>query len=105
MELDDLKKSWLNYDKKLADNLKVNEELLKKMNLDSSRKELSQPLKYEIFSATVLFVLAAILIAASLRVAGEPKFLISGVVGAIVTVAYLGFSLIKIKGFNEVRLL
>ena len=48
MELDDLKNAWTQYDKKLAVNLKFNEDLLRKMNLNNSKKELQKPLIYEL---------------------------------------------------------
>ena len=53
MELDDLKGAWAQYDKKLSANLKFNEELFKKLNLDKSRREMSGPLNYEIGSVVI----------------------------------------------------
>ena len=43
MELEDLKKAWSEYDKKLSENLKTNNELLKKMNLNNAKSSMDTP--------------------------------------------------------------
>ena len=50
MELDDLKNTWSQYDKMLADNLRLNEELLRKLNLNSSKREMQKVLVYELIN-------------------------------------------------------
>lgn len=52
MELDDLKSAWAQYDKKLEENLKFNEAILRKMNLNASRKQL-RPIKIIWFIFTI----------------------------------------------------
>jgi len=63
MELDDLKNIWAQYDKKLSDNLKLNEDLLRRMNLDKSKQEMQKPLNYKIASVILnLFFLLFLVI-------------------------------------------
>ncbi len=60
MELDELKRSWEEYDKKLSENLRLNEELLRCSNLDRSRREMSVTLKwlgFDMTAAAAFFVL------------------------------------------------
>ncbi len=60
MELNDLKRSWEEYDKKLTENLRLNEELLRRSNLDRSRREMGVTLKwlsFDVTAAAVFFVL------------------------------------------------
>ena len=47
MELDDIKNTWASYDEKLNKSLKLNEELLRKLNLDKSKREMKGPFYYE----------------------------------------------------------
>jgi len=53
MELDELKKAWIQYDKKLSENLKINQELLKKITLGKSKHEMKLPKNYEIASVVI----------------------------------------------------
>lgn len=55
MELDDLKGAWAQYDKKLEENLKFNEAILRKMNLNASRKQLRPLIIIEMF-LLILFI-------------------------------------------------
>jgi len=41
MELDILKEAWTTHNKKLDQNLKLNETLLRRLNLDNAKKEMN----------------------------------------------------------------
>ena len=102
MELDDLKKSWTEYDKKLSDNLKFNEELLRKMNLNSSRRELQKPLLYEFGNVLILFSLIIYSISTSIKLFEEPKYLIPGIILGLIALAGLVFTIIKVNQFLSI---
>jgi hypothetical protein len=102
MELDELKATWAQYDKKLSQNLKFNEELLKKMNLEKSRKELQKPLMYEIAGVLIGFVFFVYTTAVSIRFVDEPKYAVPGFVAAVVCLAYTVFSVIKANKFLSI---
>lgn len=102
MELDDLKGAWAQYDKKLAANLKFNEELLRKMNLNSSRKELQKPLINELLSVAAMFIVIIYVVASSIRFIDEPRYCIPGFISAIIGLAFLVFAVIKINKFLDV---
>lgn len=102
MELDELKATWAQYDKKLSQNLKFNEELLRKMNLEKSRKELQKPLIYEISGVFISFIMVVYITAVSFRFIDEPKFAIPGFIATFVSLAYLVFAIMKINKFMSI---
>jgi hypothetical protein len=99
MNIDDLRLEWQQQFKSAAGNAKINFELLKQLKVSDSRKELQKPLSFEIFSAIVFFLFAGYLILVSLRLFGNPKFSVLGFAGALLTIVYLVFSVIKIRRF------
>lgn len=102
MELDDLKNAWTQYDKKLAVNLKFNEDLLRKMNLNNSKKELQKPLIYELISVAVLFNLIVYVVFSSFRFIDEPKYCFPGFISAIIGMVFFMFAIIKANRFLSI---
>jgi hypothetical protein len=102
MELDDLKGAWAQYDTKLSKNLKLNEELLKKMNMNNSKHELQKPLKIEIGNIVWGFLLVVYVTSSSVRFIEELRFSIPGFLSAIIGLVYLIFSTIKVNRFLRV---
>lgn len=102
MELDDLKNTWSQYDKKLSENLRLNEELLRKLNLNSSKREMQKILTYEFVSIviSVLTILFALFI--SLRLIDQLRFSIPGFIAACVTSIYLSLGVIRTKGLLNI---
>jgi len=95
MELDDLKSAWAQYDKKLAVNLKFNEELLRKMNLNTSKKEMQKPLLYELFNIASIFLGFVYVTASSIQFINEPKYCIPGFISALIGLAFIVFAIKK----------
>lgn len=102
MELDNLKTAWAEYDKKLTENLKFNEELLRKMNLESSKKEMNTPLTYEIFSFATGIIILIYIVSSTIRFSNEPKFLLPGLVASITFAIYVYLSAVKIKLLSNI---
>lgn len=102
MELDELKTVWTQYDKKLKENLKFNEELLRKMNLEKSKKEMSAPLTYEIFSLATGVIFLIYIVSATIRFSNELKFLLPGIITTLTFVIYLYLSVIKIRLLSNI---
>jgi hypothetical protein len=97
MELDDLKGAWAQYDKKLSENLKFNEVLFKKLNLDKSRREMSTPYNYEIASS-FLSVIALLFIASwTIQYGKDLVYLISGSLSVLSFITMFVFSLVKVR--------
>lgn len=103
MELDEIKNIWSQYDEKLNKNLKFNETLLQKMNLNKSRLEMQKPLIYELISAMLVFLFTAYLIAISMRIINEPKFSVPGLIAAVITIIYFAFSVIRLNKFLKLE--
>lgn len=102
MELDDLKKSWIEYDKKLSENLKLNETLLRKINLNNSKKEFQKPLNLEIVNIVVAFLAVVWVLAISFKFIEQPKFSMPGLIAAMIGLVYLTFSIIKVNRFTKI---
>lgn len=102
MELDDLKTTWAQYDKKLTENLKFNEELLRKMNLEKSKKEMNAPLTYEIISLATGIIFLLYIVSATIRFSTELKFLLPGLITSFTFIIYLYFSFTKIRLLSNI---
>ena len=102
MELDDFKTAWAQYDKKLTENLKFNEELLKSMNLDKSNREFNKLLTYEIFTVVLTGLFLVYISTATIKFASEIKFLLSGIVSIITLLPLLLFAIIKTNILSKI---
>lgn len=102
MELDDLKTTWALYDKKLTENLKFNEELLRKMNLEKSKREMNAPLTYEIISLAAGIIFLLYIASATVRFSTEFKFLLPGLITIFTFIVYLYLSFTKIRLLSNI---
>ena len=93
MELDEMKEAWNRYDQKLTESLRLNEELLRKLNLDKSKRELSSPLNYEIVSVVLNGVFILYIISATIQYSGEMKFLIPGILTTLFMLLLFAFNI------------
>lgn len=57
MDMTNLKEVWRQYDNKLSKSIALNEMVLRKANLNTSRKEMAKPLKYELWSTSFFLIL------------------------------------------------
>ncbi|MCF8219586.1 MAG: hypothetical protein K9I29_09555 [Bacteroidales bacterium] len=97
MELDDLKQTWLKYDKKLSDNLKTNRELLKKTNLDRAKSAMDTPKNYEVISLIIGFLFLLYVVTSTIRFSADTKFLLSGTLTSLWTIIMITLTLGKLK--------
>ncbi|HEY5592646.1 MAG TPA: hypothetical protein VIK55_16720 [Paludibacter sp.] len=102
MELEELKSAWAQYDKKLTQNLKLNEELLRKMNLEKSKKEMNAPLIYEIIYITISVIFLLFIASATIRYSYELKFLLPGIITSIIIVIWVYNSFSKIRLLSNI---
>ncbi len=102
MELDDFKSAWARYDKKLTEKLKFNEDLLRKMNLNTSKREMQKPFIYELGNIFVLFLVFIYAISASIRLINEPKFYIPGFIAALICIIGLVTTIMKVNKFANI---
>ena len=103
MELEELKGVWARYDKKLTQNLKLNEELLRKMNLEKSKKEMNAPLTSEFISVTGCTIFLLFIASATIRYSYELKFLIPGIITSIIVAIWVYNSVSKIKLLSNIE--
>lgn len=97
MELDDLKNIWSQYDKKLSDNLKLNEELLRKMNLNSSKREMQKLLIFELLGIVIGFLTILFTLLISIYYINYLRFSIPGFIAIGALMICLIFGIIRTK--------
>ena len=102
MELEELKSAWAQYDKKLTQNLKLNEELLRKMNLEKSKKEMNAPLFYEIISVVGGAIFLLFIASSAIRYSYELKFLLPGIITCIIIAIWVYNSVSKIRLLSNI---
>ena len=102
MELEDLKSAWVQYDKKLTQNLKFNEELLRKIKLEKSKKEMNTPLTYELISVTISVIFLLYIAFATIRFSNEFKFLLPGLITSIIVAIWVYNSVSKIRLLSNI---
>ena len=83
MDLEDLKKAWSEYDKKLSENLKTNKELIKRMNLNNAKSSMDTPKRYETVNVILGFAFILLVINYVIKFSSDYKLLISGILTLI----------------------
>ncbi len=99
MELDELKRKWTEYDKKLNENLKLNENVLRKMNLDKSRNKIRKHIILEVINIGIQFPMAIFLSYISIQLLNEPEFSIPGFIALLLLLYSIISSAIKTNVF------
>jgi hypothetical protein len=99
MELDELKQIWSQYDKKLNENLKFNEEIFKRMNLGKAKQELQKPLNMELWNIAIIFLTSIFVAAFSVKLINQPQYSVTGFAGVLIGIVYLLSSIRKAKRF------
>jgi len=102
MDINEFKSAWLQHDRKLSENLSINEALLKKINLDRSRKELNKPLSYEVASFFLFILLIPVFIFLSVLYRSDNSMLISGILAVAALVLGLLLCIRKIRLFYQI---
>jgi magnesium-transporting ATPase (P-type) len=103
MELDDIKGAWAQYDKKLNEQLKLNEALLRKINLNSSKRELQKPLLYEISGVIILLLLVVSVTSFSIGLLEEARYSVPGFLAALMGVVFFVFGVVKVNHFSNIN--
>lgn len=102
MELDDLKNTWSQNDKKLTENLRLNEKLLQKLNLNNSKREMQKVLIYEFISIVIAVFVILFTISYSIYYLSYLRFSIPGFLASAVAFIYLIFGIIRTTGFLKI---
>ena len=103
METEEIKKIWAQYDKKLSENTRFNEQLLRDMKLEQSKNEMKTPLINEFFNLSVYFVATLYLVMSTIKYSNEIKFLIPGILASIFSLLLFGFSIHRFKLMTEIE--
>lgn len=107
MELEELKKVWSDYDKKLTENLKTNNELIRKMNLNNAKSTMDTPKRYEIVNVIGGFVFLLAVITYTIKLSTDYRVLVSGILTSIWAMISLLLSvrllnsIVKVDFYND----
>jgi len=102
MELDELKVAWSQIDKRLRDNLKLNEDLLEKMTLGKSKMEMKEILSNEILSVVIISLFLLLFGFVTCRFTSEMKFFIPGTVLCLFSIMELILSINKVNDLTKI---
>ncbi len=102
MELDELKQKWTEYDNKLNESLKFNENLLRKMNLDKSREKIQKPVIFEIINIVIQLPVVIFLSYSIIHLFDKPEFSVTGFIALLILLYSVISSVIKIKVFTNI---
>ena len=102
MELDEIEKAWNHYDENLAQNLRLDEEKLRKESLEKTEDQMDYPYTSEWVELIGGAIVAVAVIILSVRLIAEPKFLLAGLITVITGIAYMRFSFIKIGLLKQI---
>jgi hypothetical protein len=103
MELDDFKSMWAKYDKKLSANLKFNEELLRRMSIDKSKRVLLKPIYIFYTKVLIIFIFFVFVLNFSLGVIEQPIYCITGFTSAFISLIYGILTILKIKRYQGIE--
>ena len=101
MEAEEVNNIWQNYDAKLEKTLRLNEVILKKINLDGARRELNKPIVSEISTIVCSALFAAYLITVSAMLLETPRYAIPGFSAGASTLALIWFAIVRIHSFRK----
>ena len=101
MKTEELNNLWEIYNNKLDKSLALNEQLLRKVNMDGMKKELAKPITSEIFSIVFTCLLIIYLVVVSVLLSSLLRFSIPGFIAAGSAIALVGFAIGRVNTFKN----
>jgi hypothetical protein len=102
MELEEFKSTWAKIDKRLSDNLKLNEDLLEKITLSKSKEEMKEILNNEILGVVIISFLLLLFGVVTCGFVSEIKFFIPGVFLSLFSLMELIMSITKVNYLTKI---
>jgi len=103
MESNDIQELWAKYNEKLDQHLKFNSNLLRKMNLDKSKREFNKSFSYEIINLSISILIVIITGSRSFQYLDNMPIYLSFILSALIGIAYSTLSIIKIQKFSKIN--
>lgn len=101
MELDELKGAWAQYDKKLSENLRLNEDLLRSINFEKFNHALKKPMSLELLNIFTQIFMIGLVLVYTIRLSNEILYLLMGLTGVLMCVISLIFSVVIVARLNK----
>ncbi len=102
MELEEFKSTWAQIDKRLSDNLKLNEDLLEKITLSKSKEEMKEILNNEILGVVIISLLLLLFGVITCSLVSDIKFFIPGVFLSLFSFMELIMSITKVNDLTKI---
>jgi hypothetical protein len=102
MNLDDLKNEWSRYDKHLGQNLKLNEALIRRMNLRDSGKGFRKLLIFDFLNVIIASVVVIYFTLTAVQLWSEPVYSIMSFFCALAGATFLIFSIIRLSSYLHI---
>ncbi|MEL6252137.1 MAG: hypothetical protein AAFR87_09015 [Bacteroidota bacterium] len=101
MDLEKMENLWAQHNKKLEQNLKLNEAMLREAKLEKAKKELQAPYFSELISSilTAFFVIYLLLLSVSLI--EEIKFSLPGIIAAACASMLIYFAIVRMRKMKQ----
>ncbi|MBI9064585.1 MAG: hypothetical protein JEZ14_21550 [Marinilabiliaceae bacterium] len=103
MESNDIQELWAKYNEKLDQHLKFNSNLLRKINLDKSKKEFNKSFSYEIINLSIAIIIVIITGGRSFQYLDNMPIYLSFILSALLGITYSTLSIIKIQKFSKIN--
>lgn len=100
MNLDKMESLWAKQNKKLEQNLKLNEELLREAKWDKAKRELRKPFYSELISSIMTGFFALYLVLISTSLIEYLKFSLPGFLAAGCSVLLIYFAMVRMRKMN-----
>lgn len=103
MEPNDIKNAWAQYDQSLAKNLRIDEESLRKVNLDKTKDQMEYPFiseMVELIGGALVGIAIAVM---SYRLKEDPVYILLGLVAILAGLLYIGNAMAKIGLLKKVN--
>lgn len=102
MDIDSLKNTWADYEKKLSKSLQLNEKLLKEINLKNTKKGFGWLIIYEYLNIALLIFLIILSVKINLYYADYLQYSIPGIIYTTIVFLYVYFSIIRLKHLKRI---
>lgn len=103
MESNEIQELWAKYNEKLDQHLKFNSNLLRKINLDKSKKEFNKSFSHEKINLFGSILIVIITGSRSFQYIDNKLIYLSFIVSALTGIAYLTLSVIKLLKFSKIN--
>jgi len=103
MEPSEIQQLWKIHDEKLEKYLKLNTDLLRKLNLDKSKRELNKPYRYEWFNLIAAIIIGVFIAISAPNHIDDPKITICFIASIFMLLIFSLIAVARISKFSKIN--